>query len=141
VIINLRRAALLLPVYVGLMIGADVFFNSAGLNTTGELPLWLYVAFTVMALAVFVIVTWYLTQKVRDKIPVQRERAYAGFLIALMISGFIDDGLKGLVSLLFHFRSIWIMVPVYILSYVVLLTVLALIVKKSAARSTEARQL
>jgi predicted permease len=122
------------------MIAADVFFNSAGLNTTGELPLWLYVAFTIMALVVFVIVAWFLTQKVRDKIPVKRERAYAGFLIALIVSGLIDDGLKGLISLLFHARSIRIMIPLYILSYVVLLAVLAFILKKSTASSAEASQ-
>lgn len=66
--------------------------------------------------------------------PVQRGRAYAGFLGALIISGFVDDGLRGLASLMFHSRSIWISIPLYILSYVALLTVLILVVNKVAAR-------
>jgi predicted permease len=133
-IIDMRRAVLLLPIYVALMVGVDALFNSAGLNTRNDLPLWLVIAFTIMALAVFVIVAWFLVQKVRGKVPVKRERAYAGFLIALVISGFVDDGLKGLTSLLFHSRSIWISIPVYILSYVVLLAVGVYVLRKVAVR-------
>lgn len=131
----MRLAALLLPVYVALMVGADTFFNSAGLNTSTDLPLWLIVAFTVMALAVFLIVAWFVTQKARGKVPVKRERFYMGILIALIVSSFIDDGLKGLASLLFHTRSIWIMIPMYILSYVALLAVLAVVLNKMTAKS------
>lgn len=131
----MRLATLLLPVYVALMIGADTFFNSAGLNTNIDLPLWLIIAFTGMALTVFLIVAWFVTQKARGKVPFKRERFYMGILIALIVSGFIDDGLKGLASLLFHAKSIWIMIPMYILSYVALLGVLAFILNKIAARS------
>jgi H+/Cl- antiporter ClcA len=133
-IINMRRAVLLLPVYVVLMAGLDSIFNSARFKTNNDLPWWLVIGFTLAALAVFLIVAWFLTQKARGKIPVQRERAFAGFFGALIISGFVDDGLRGLASLLFHSRSIWISIPLYILSYVVLLAALVLIVNKVAAK-------
>ncbi|MBO0863644.1 MAG: hypothetical protein J2P16_01040 [Mycobacterium sp.] len=133
-IINYRRAVLLLPVYVLLMAGVDSLFNSASFNTKNDLPWWLIIGFTVMALAVFLIVAWFLVQKTRGKVPVQRERVYTGFLVALIISGFVDDGLKGLASLFFHSRSIWIDIPLYILSYVVLLALLVFILNKVAAK-------
>jgi hypothetical protein len=133
-IINMRRAVLLLPVYVVLMAAADSIFNSAGLKTKNDLPLWLIIGFTVVALAVFLIVTWFLAQKSRGKVPVQRERAATGFIIALVVSGFVDDGLRGLASLVFHSRSIWISIPVYVLSYVVLLALIVLIVNGLAAK-------
>jgi len=38
VIINMRRAALFLPVYVVLMLSTDAFFKKAGLNAKGDLP-------------------------------------------------------------------------------------------------------
>jgi H+/Cl- antiporter ClcA len=133
-IINMRRVVLLLPVYVVLMVSLDSIFNSARFKTDNDLPWWLLIGFTLAALAVFLIVAWFLAQKARGKVPVQRERVYAGFLGALIISGFVDDGLRGLASLLFHSRSIWISIPLYILSYVVLLAVLVLIVNKVAAK-------
>lgn len=133
-IINMRRVVLLLPVYVALMIGVDSLFNSAGLTTKNNLPWWLIIAFTVMAIAVFLIVGGFLVQKARGKVPANRERAYIGFLVALVISGFVDDGLKGLTWLLFGSRSIWLSIPLYILSYVVLLAVLVFILNRVAAR-------
>jgi uncharacterized membrane protein len=134
VIINMRRAVLLLPVYVVLMMAADSVFNSAGFNSKNDLPWWLIAGFTVAAIVVFFFVAWFLVQKGRGNVPVQRERAATGFLVALIISGFVDDGLRGLASLLFHSQSIWISIPVYILSYVVLLTLVVLMVNKFAAR-------
>jgi hypothetical protein len=41
--INMRRALLLLPVYVVLMALVDSIFNSAGFNTKNDLPWWLVV--------------------------------------------------------------------------------------------------
>ncbi|EID17853.1 hypothetical protein [Mycobacterium xenopi] len=133
-IINMRRAAILLPVYVVLMAAADSIFNSASFQTKNNLPWWLIIGFIVVALAVFVIVAWFLTQRARGIVPVQRERVYIGFLIALVISGFVDDGLRGLTSLVLHSRSIWISIPLYIISYVVLLTLLVVFVGKFAAK-------
>jgi H+/Cl- antiporter ClcA len=132
--IDMRRAVLLLPVYVVLMAAADSIFNSAGFNANRDLPWWLIAGFTVAAVAVFLIVAWSLVQKSRVNVPVQRERAATGFLIALIISGFVDDGLRGLASLLFHSKSIWISIPIYTLSYVVLLTLVVLMVNKFAAK-------
>ena len=133
-IISMRRAVLLLPVYVVLMAIADSVFNSAGFNSKNDLPWWLIAGFTLAAIAVFFFVAWFLVQKGRGNIPVQRERAATGFIIALIISGFVDDGLRGLASLLFHSKSIWISIPVYILSYVVLLALVVLMVNRFAAK-------
>jgi hypothetical protein len=135
-IINMRRAVLLLPVYVVLMAASDSIFNSAGFNTKNDLPWWLVVGFTVAAIAVFLLVARFLVQRAHGNVPVQRERAATGFLIALIISGFVDDGLRGLASLLFHSKSIWISIPLYVISYVVLLTLVVLIVNKFAAKAT-----
>lgn len=137
-VINMRRAALFLPVYVVLMLSTDAFFKKAGLNAKGDLPLWLIVAFTITALSVFLIVAWFVTQKARGKIPVKRERVYMGFLVALIVSGFVDDGLRGLAWIFFHSKSIWIMIPMYILSYVALLAVLVFTLNKVAAKSDDA---
>jgi hypothetical protein len=133
-IINMRRAALLLPVYVALMTVVDLIRNSASFTVKNNLPWWLIIGFTIVALAVFVIVAWFLTQKAQGRVPVQRERVYIGFFVALVISGFVDDVLKGVASLLFHTRSIWISIPLYIISYVVLLTLLVVIVDRFAAK-------
>ena len=118
--IDMRRAVLLLPVYVALMVGVDVLFKSAGLDEKGALPSWLVIGFTVMALAVFVIVARFLVKKARGRVPVSRERTYLGFLVALMLSGFVGDGLKSVAALAFHGISIWISIPLSILSYVIL---------------------
>ncbi|PBJ66905.1 hypothetical protein BB737_05140 [Mycobacterium avium subsp. hominissuis] len=126
---------LLLPVYVAWMIGVEAFFDSSGLNTHADLPAWLLVAFTLTALAACVIVAWFITQKARGKISVTRERAYVGLLITVVVSGFIDDALKGLASLVFHAKSIWVLIPLYILSWVVLLAVGAVTMSRMAARS------
>lgn len=134
--INMRRAVLLLPVYVVLMALVDSIFNSAGFSVRNDLPWWLIIGFTFAALSVFLIVAWFLLQKFRGNVPVQRERAYTGLLIALIVSGFVDDGLRGLASLLFHSRTIWVSIPLYILSYVALLTVLVLILSLVAGKSS-----
>lgn len=138
-ILNIRRAVLLLPVYVVLMAAADSVFNSAAFSTKADLPWWLIAGFTAAAMAVFLIVTWFLMRKGRGNVPVQRERAATGFVIALIVSGFVDDALRGLTSLVFHSKSIWLSIPVYILSYVVLLALVVLIVNKFAAKPDRAQ--
>lgn len=75
-----------------------------------------------------------LVQKARGNVPVQRDRAYTGFFLALFVSGLVDDGLKGVAALLFHSRSVWISIPIYILSYVVLLALVVLIVNNVSAK-------
>jgi H+/Cl- antiporter ClcA len=132
--INMRRAVLLLPVYVVLMAATDSIFNSAGFSTRSDLPWWLIAGFTFAAVAVFLIVAWFLVQKSRGDVPVQRERAATGFLVALIVSGFVDDGLRGLASVVFHSKSIWLSIPIYVISYVILLTLVVLIVNRFAAK-------
>lgn len=48
-IIDMRKAVLLLPIYVAWMVGTDLLFNSSGVNTSNDLPLWLIIGFTIMA--------------------------------------------------------------------------------------------
>lgn len=136
-IIDMRKAILLLPVYVALMVGTDLLFSSGGLHTRNDLPLWLIIGFTVMAVLVFLLVAWYLVQRSRGKVPPKRERVYMAFLIALVISGLIDDGLKALTKLIFHSMSIWILIPFYILSYAVLLSVIVIVMNRATAKSAD----
>lgn len=66
-IINMRRAVHLLPVYVVLMAGVDSIFNSARFKTNNDLPWWLVIGFTLATLAVFLIVAWFLAQRLAGK--------------------------------------------------------------------------
>lgn len=66
-IIDMRKAVLLLPVYVAWMVGTDLLFNSSGLNTSNDVPLWLVTGFTIMAVLVVLIVAWYLVQRSRGE--------------------------------------------------------------------------
>lgn len=59
------------------------------------------------------------------------------FLIALVISGFIDDGLKALTKLIFHSMSIWILIPFYILSYAILLAVIVVVMNRVTTKSAD----
>lgn len=135
--IDMRKAVLLLPVYVALMVGTDLLFDSSGLNTSNDLPLWLVIGFTLMAVLVVLIVAWYLMQRSHGKVPPKRERVYIGFLIALIIWGFINDGLKALTTLIFHSMSIWILIPFYILSYAILLAVMVVVMNRVATKHTD----
>lgn len=135
--IDMRKAVLLLPVYVALMVGTDLLFDSSGLDTRNDLPLWLVIGFTIMAVLVVLIVAWYLVQRTRGKVAPKRERVYMAFLIALVISGFIDDGLKALTKLIFHSMSIWILIPFYILSYAILLAVIVVVMNRVTTKSAD----
>lgn len=75
--------------------------RGSSVNTSNDLPLWLVIGFTIMAVLVVLIVAWYLSQRSRGKVPPKRERVYMGFLIALLIWGFINDGLEAVVKLIF----------------------------------------
>ncbi|WP_155766836.1 hypothetical protein [Mycobacterium intracellulare] len=135
--IDMRKAMLLLPVYVAWMVGTDLLFNASGLNASNDLPLWLVIDFTIMAILVVLIVAWYLTQRSRGKVSPKRERAYMGFLIALIIWGFINDGLEAVVKMIFHSMSIWILIPFYILSYAILLTVMVVVMTRVTTKPTD----
>jgi hypothetical protein len=115
--INMRRVVLVLPIYVVTMTALEVVFRKTGLNTKGYIPLWLIVVFTLMALACFIIVAWFLTQKVRGKIAVNRERGYLAVVVAVIVSGFVSDGLRGLATLVFHGTPIWFRFRSFRMSY------------------------
>jgi hypothetical protein len=119
-----------MPFYVAYMIGVDIFFNSPAFDASTGPPLWLIVAFAATSLLVFVVVVWFLVQKVRGKVSVKRERFYVAMFLAMLISGFVDDALKGLASLIFNVSSIWVMIPLYLLSGVVLLAIFAFIMNR-----------
>ncbi len=121
--IDSRRAALFMPLYVALMLALDGFFSSAAMGAPGELPIWLLVAFIAMAIAVFVIVGRYLFSERRHPITASRKRGYLAILAGVVVSGITNDFLAALASLTLHTRSIWVMVPIYTLTYLVLLTV------------------
>lgn len=139
-IIDMRKAVLLLPIYVAWMVGTDLLFNSSGVNTSNDLPLWLIIGFTIMAVLVVLIVAWYLVQRSRGKVPPRRERVYMGFLTALLISGFIDDGLKALTKPIFHSMSIWILIPLYIVSYAILLAVMVVVINRVTTKPADTQR-
>jgi hypothetical protein len=128
----MRRAVISLPVYVVAMTGVDAVLHSAGFDTEPDMPWWLIVTFIVTALVVFCTAAWYLARQASGKIPVQRERGYAGFFVALIVAGVVDDGLKDAATLPLYHRSIWIDVPLSIISWSVLLAVLAFVTNKFA---------
>ncbi|OBK12635.1 hypothetical protein [Mycobacterium asiaticum] len=136
-IIDIRKALLLLPVYVAGMVGTDLLMNSDGLQTRNDLPLWLIIGFTIMSVTVLGLVAWYLGQRSRGNVLVQTERVYMAFFIALFISGLVSDSLKALTNLIFHSMSIWILIPFYILSYPVSLAVTVIVTNRIATKSAQ----
>lgn len=129
-IVNLRVVVAFLPVYVIGMILLDIFFESSEFNTRNDLPLWLVIAFVASSVLTFGVLSWYFIQKGRGRISVKRERFYIGFLIALFISDSVDDVLRGLVSVAFNTASVWVMIPMYIFSYVIMWTVFVFVFTK-----------
>ena len=106
-VIDFRRAALFLPVYVVLMLILDALFNSPAMGLTGALPIWLLVAFIAMAVAVFLIVGRYLFERNRKAVPANTERAMFAVLAGVVVSGIANDVLAGAASLVLHTRSIY----------------------------------
>jgi hypothetical protein len=133
-VINTRRVLLIMPIYVAYMVCINVFFDSAGLDVRNNLPLWLIIAFTAMSISTVLLLIWFISSKVRGKISVRRERFYLGILIIVFIADFIDDALKGLTSLIFDTSSIWVMIPMYLISYVALWVVIVIVFNKIAKR-------
>ena len=136
-VISVRRILIIAPFYLAYMILINVFFDSAGLNTGNDLPIWLIVSFTVMSIAVVCVLAWYVAQKARGKITVKRENFYIGILITVVIAGLVDDALKALASIAFKSSSIWVMIPVYLLSYAAMWVVASLVFTKILKRSED----
>ncbi|ODR15023.1 hypothetical protein [Mycobacterium shimoidei] len=122
--INTKRALLLLPIYLVGMIAVDVLFDAASPASSTTVPMWMVVGFIICALAVAVIVLWYLVRRTSGKVPEQRHGAYMALLAAILVSGFVSDALKGVASLLLGGHPWWVLVPIYILGYAVMLAVL-----------------
>ncbi|MEB3070855.1 hypothetical protein [[Mycobacterium] vasticus] len=117
------------------MILLNLFFDSAGLNTDSDLPIWLIIAFAAMSIAVVCVLAWFISQKARGRISVKKENFYLGILITVIVSGFIGDGLQAVASMIFKSTSIWVMIPVYLLSYAALWVVGSIVFTKISKRS------
>lgn len=124
-VINTKRAVLFLPVYLAWVLMIEGLFNSASPAGTKSVPVWMIVGFIVSAVAVAVVVIWYLIARGGGKVPQQRHHAYMAVLIAIVVSGFVDDALKGVAVLLFGRHHWWALIPAYTLGYAVFWVVLA----------------
>ena len=61
--INVKRAVLLLPLYVAAMLAIDAIFHSSYLNASKSVPAWEVVGFVASAFAVVAITIWYVTRR------------------------------------------------------------------------------
>ncbi len=127
--INVKRAVLLLPLYVAAMLAIDAIFHSSHRNAGKSVPVWIVVGFIVSALAVVAVGIWYITRRAGGRIPQKREHAYIAILVGVVVSGYVGDALGGVAALLLGGKSVWIMAPSYAVAYVVLLWVIAFTVK------------
>ncbi|BBN47212.1 MULTISPECIES: hypothetical protein [Mycobacterium avium complex (MAC)] len=66
--INLKRAVLLLPVYIAAMIAVDVVFKSAHIAPSKPLPVWIVAGFIASAIVVVAVGIWYFTQRRSSKV-------------------------------------------------------------------------
>ncbi len=123
--INLKRALLILPLYVAAMLAIDAVFHSAHLTSTKSVPVWMVAAFVASALAVAALGIWYFTRRAAGKVPQKREHAYIAILAGVVVSGWVGDALGGLAALFLGGKSVWVMAPSYVVAYVVLLWVIA----------------
>jgi hypothetical protein len=117
--INKKRALLLLPPYLVVVIAIDMAFNHVHFSPGRPVPLWLIFFFIATAVAVTVVVIWYLVKHASGQVPQQRHHAYMSLLVAVIVSGFFSDGLKGVASLFLRGQPWWILLPIYTLGYAV----------------------
>lgn len=123
--INLKRAVLLLPLYVAAMITVDIVFNSAHVSPTKPLPVWIVVGFIASAIIVVAVGIWYFTQRSAGKVTPKREHAYIAIMAGVVVSGFVGDTVSAIAGLFMGGKSLWVMAPSYALAYVVLLWTIA----------------
>ncbi len=124
-VINIKRAVLILPLYVVALTAVDMVFHSTRVNPSKSVLVWIVVGFIASAIAVVAAGIWYFTQRASGKISQKREHAYIALLVGVMASLFAGDVLGSIASLLLGGRSVWAMAPSYALSYVVLLWAIA----------------
>lgn len=130
--IDYRKAAAYLPFYVVAMVIVDRVSSSAVMGRPDELPIWLLVVFTAMAITVFALVSRYLSARKRGAVSGSTERAILAILAGVVVSGTANDVLAGVVSLLLPDRSVWVMVPIYILTYLICLAVVQWVLSRGA---------
>lgn len=119
--INVKRALLLLPLYVAAMITIDVVFKSAHVNAAKPVPVWMVAGFIGSTIIVVGVGIWYFTRRAAGKVSQKREHAYIAILVGVMVSGFVGDIVSGIAGLFMGGKSLWVMAPSYALAYVVLL--------------------
>ena len=122
--INTNRALLFLPLYLAWVIAVDVLFDSASPASSTSVPTWMVVGFIISALAVAGVVLWYLIKRASGQISIQREHTYTALLVAIVISGFVSDALKGLATMLLGGHPWWVLIPIYTIGYAVCWVVL-----------------
>ncbi|MDD4865639.1 MAG: hypothetical protein PHQ28_00420 [Mycobacterium sp.] len=130
----MRLAVWLLPVYVIAMIAVAALTRSVTFEAKPDVPWWIPVILTIVAVAAFLAAATYSDRGSRRHLTVQRDRAWIAFIIVLSVSEFIDSGLKALVGRTLHSTSIWIAIPTNIASYAILLILLASITQAWSAK-------
>lgn len=93
--INAKRILLYLPLYLVWAVTIDVLFDSASPPGSKSVPAWMTIGFVVSAVVVAGVVLWYLSRHAAGKVPQQRQHVYTALLVAIIVSGFVDDALKG----------------------------------------------
>jgi uncharacterized membrane protein YbhN (UPF0104 family) len=127
--INMKRAVLLVPLYVAAMLAVDAVFHPFHRNAGKSVPVWIVVGFIASALFVVAVGIWYITRRAGGKIPQKREHAYIAILVGVMVSGFVGDTVSGIAAIFLGGRSLWVMAASCAVAYVVLLWVIAFTVK------------
>lgn len=122
--INKRRAFLLLPLYLVWVLVIEGLFKSGGSTDAKAVPGWMVAGFIMSAIAVACVALWYLIARRGGKVPEQRHHAYLALLISVVISGLVDDALKGVAALIVPGPPWWVLVLVYAAGYAVFCAVL-----------------
>ena len=113
---SVRNLLVLIPIYLAFRVGLDAVFDSALLDTHGPIPLWLGIAFACTAVVVALIVVWLVGNKVVGRVSPNRERALWGIVVAVVLAEMVEGGLNALASHAFHIHSIWLAIPIYLIS-------------------------
>ena len=130
--IEFRKVAFTLPVYVIGMVVASAMFNTANLGLPGTTSSVLLGAFTVAAVALFVVAGRRMFRE-RRVIEASGER----WMVAFWVGGAAGAGVQSIVvhalSLALHTHSVWLMVPAAILGWLAGLGVMLWIASRGSA--------
>ena len=126
---DFRKVAVLLPFYVVGLVVVSAMFNTANLGLPGTASSVLLGAFTVAAVALFVVAGRRMFRE-RRIIEASGER----WMVAFWVGGAAGAGVQSIVvhalSLALHTHSVWLMVPAAILGYLATLSVMQWIVSR-----------